>query len=257
MVYKNNQNNDNKKGRGVLIAAIAFFACLACFAAYMAFKPYIESDKRQQDFDRLADNTQQQEEALTNRDGILLKYRDSYRLNSDMAGWIKIDNTKIDYPVMYTPDDANYYLRRDFNKEYSVYGVPYIGLDCTPTSDSVIIHGHSSRSGIMFGELPLYKEQSFFRDNQIINFDTLHTQRQYRIFAAARFSVDEEDYLPYYYGGEMTTAEYSQMVNWLVEKSLYDTGNVPENYEQILILSTCDDYEETPDRFIVAAYRIK
>ena len=49
-----------------------------------------------------------------------------HKKNSDIAGWIKIDDTRVDYPVMWTPDDPEFYLRRNFQKEESVAGTPFL-----------------------------------------------------------------------------------------------------------------------------------
>ena len=51
--------------------------------------------------------------------------------NSDFIGWISIDGTNLDFPVMYAPDNKDFYLRHDFNKAYSVYGVPYLDEQTT------------------------------------------------------------------------------------------------------------------------------
>ena len=72
------------------------------------------------------------EEELAAREAELAmeKYRALFDQNSDFVGWISIDGTNINYPVMWTPNNPNYYLKHSFEKEYSDYGVPYIDEDC-------------------------------------------------------------------------------------------------------------------------------
>ena len=71
--------------------------------------------------------------------------------NPDCIGWLTIDGTRIDYPVMYRPGDKNYYLHRDFNGEYSANGCLFLAEECVPgNSDNLIIYGHHMNSGKMF-----------------------------------------------------------------------------------------------------------
>ena len=67
--------------------------------------------------------------------------------NPDFAGWLRIPDTKIDYPVMHTPDDMQYYIRRDFYGESSVSGTPFIGDFCSTDSGSMIIYAHNMKNG--------------------------------------------------------------------------------------------------------------
>ena len=83
--------------------------------------------------------------------------------NPDCIGWIKIEGTAIDYPVMYHPEEANYYLRRNFEKEYDVSGTPYLAEICDPEkSDNLIIYGHHMNSGTMFADLDKYKSEKYY-----------------------------------------------------------------------------------------------
>ena len=66
--------------------------------------------------------------------------------NPDFAGWLRIPDTKIDYPVMHTPDDMQYYIRRDFYGESSVSGTPFIGDFCSTDSGSMIIYAHNMKT---------------------------------------------------------------------------------------------------------------
>ena len=80
-----------------------------------------------------------------------------------MVGWIAIDGTSINYPVMQSRNNPNFYLKHSFEKEYSDLGVPYIQEDCDiPTSDNLVIYGHHIKGGRMFGALENYKSKSFY-----------------------------------------------------------------------------------------------
>lgn len=80
-----------------------------------------------------------------------------------MVGWIKIDGTAIDYPVMYTPNDGDFYLTHGFNKQKARNGVPFIDQRCTvePPGTNIIIYGHHMKNGTMFADLAQYKDKNF------------------------------------------------------------------------------------------------
>ena len=84
--------------------------------------------------------------------------RNLYLENSDMVGWIQIEGTCIDYPVMQTPTDPTYYLKHDFEKNYTDYGCPFMQADCDAIapSDNLIIYGHNMKDGSMFADLAKY-----------------------------------------------------------------------------------------------------
>lgn len=99
-------------------------------------------------------------------------------------GWIAIDGTKLNYPVMQTKNNPNFYLKRNFEKEYSDLGVPYIQENCDIlNSDNLIIYGHHIKGGKMFGALESYKSKSFYEKHKTIQFDTLTEQAEYEIVA--------------------------------------------------------------------------
>ena len=94
--------------------------------------------------------------------------------NPDCIGWLSIDGTRIDYPVMYRPGDKNYYLHRDFNGEYSANGCLFLAEECVPgDSDNLIIYGHHMNSGKMFADLEKYKDEGFYEEHPIILFRTI------------------------------------------------------------------------------------
>ena len=105
---------------------------------------------------------------------ILPQYRELYKQDTDIVGWIKIGGTEIDYPVMYTADD--FYLSHGFNKEASKSGVPFIDKRCSvePFGTNTIIYGHHMKNGTMFGKLFHYQQLNFIVEHPVIQFDTLY-----------------------------------------------------------------------------------
>ena len=86
-------------------------------------------------------------------------YRDSFLANKDMAAWLQIPGTTVDYPVMWTPEDENYYLYRAFDGSENKNGSLILDTDSCldPLTTNLIIHGHNMRSGAMFGNLLKYE----------------------------------------------------------------------------------------------------
>ena len=190
---------------------------------------------------------------------VLPKYKDVYKLNHDMAGWIYISNTKINYPVMLTTSEPDYYLHRDFYGDYSKSGTPFIGGGCDAESDCFIIYGHNMKNDEMFGMLDCYEDKGFCDENSVICFDTIYEERQYKIFAVFKTQIGADSALGfdyYNYAGDMTQEDFDDFIECINSLKLYDTGIRAEYGEQIMLLSTCS-YHTKNGRLVVAAKRIR
>lgn len=179
--------------------------------------------------------------------------------NNDVAGWLKIEDTKINLPVMYTPDDPEYYLRRDFEKNYALSGSLFIGKDCQPDSPHVIIYGHHMKDGSMFGDLDEYAQESYAKEHPIIHYDTLTDKGQYQVMGAfySQIYTDQDTGVFRYYNYTALTdpAAFTEYVTQVKAASLYDTGVTAAPGDQIITLSTCS-YHTEDGRFVVVAKRI-
>ncbi len=189
----------------------------------------------------------------------LRQYEELYEMNRDFAGWLSIPKTNIDYPVMLTPDDPEYYLHRAFDKTSSQSGTLFIGKNGDVNSDCFIIYGHNMKNDTMFGTLDSYADKDFWRENHTFSFNTLYEYREYEVFAAVKTRVlytDEEGVRYYNYAGKLSETDYKELKDWLIANSVYDTGEYPAYPDQLLILSTCSYHTEN-GRFLVAARRVK
>ena len=179
--------------------------------------------------------------------------------NPDFAGWLKIDGTQIDYPVMYAPKDADFYLHHDFDKNESSSGVPYIGKDCGPESDNIILYAHNMKNGTMFAGLLKYADEGYFRNHPVVSFDTPEGDGIYDIIAVFREQVhyrDETNVFRYYnYCGKLTEAQFREYMDQIKAHSLYDTGKTAQYGQQLLTLSTCSYHTENGRFVVVAAKR--
>ncbi len=186
---------------------------------------------------------------------MLEKYRELYGQNSDLAGWLAIEGTAIDYPVMQC-DDNEYYLHHDFYGQDSKYGCLYVkDMADFAAGTNFIIYGHNMKDGSMFGDLDLYQKESFYREHPAISFDTLYEERVYDIVAVFRSQVykEEEDVFKYYQFYQADTPEeFEYFYTNIKELSLYDTGVTAEYGDRFLTLSTCA-YHVEDGRFVVVA----
>ena len=177
--------------------------------------------------------------------------------NSDFFGWLRIDGTKINYPVMQS-EEPDFYLHHDFFKNESVSGTPYIGKSCTAESDNIIIYAHNMKNGTMFTDLLRYADESFYQKHPTICFDTVQESAEYSIVAAFREKVhtqDETDVFRYYnYVGALSESEYGDYIERIKAASIYDTGCTAVYGQKLITLSTCA-YHTQNGRFVVVAVK--
>lgn len=178
--------------------------------------------------------------------------------NPDFAAWLAIPGMRVDYPVMLTPEDPQFYIHRDFNGETSASGCLFMGEGCTADSESIIVYGHNMKNGSMFGSLENYADGKFGREHPYIVFSVPSEDRIYEVFAAfkTRLYGDGETVFHYYrYGGDLTEERFEELMEGAEGLSLYGTGVSPEYGDRILMLSTCS-YQAEDGRFVVAAREI-
>ena len=144
----------------IYIALICAFSILLAVSSGFLIKHYIDSEKQSELYDNLietVEKTDTEEDTMTySQDkSFLSNYQDLYLQNNDMVGWIKVEDTKINYPIMQSKDNPNFYLKHGFDKSYTDYGCPYVQESCDMElpSDNIIIYGHHMNDGSMFAGL--------------------------------------------------------------------------------------------------------
>lgn len=188
-------------------------------------------------------------------------YAESFLANEDMAGWLVVPGTVIDYPIMWTPGDENYYLYRDFNKKDNDNGCLILDTDSSlnPLTTNLIIHGHNMKSGAMFGNLTDYESKEYYQEHKQIILYTEECQRNYEVIAVFRSQVykKSDDVFKFYKFFEATTEEeFNDFYENIMELSLYDTGVSAEFGDNFITLSTCV-YHVTNGRFVVVAKEVE
>ena len=190
--------------------------------------------------------------------GMLPGYNEIYEMNNHVVGWIKMEGTKMDYPVMQTPDEPNFYLYRDFDKNNSARGSVYVRevCDVDEPSDNVTIYGHNMADGSMFACLGAYVNKKAWENNSLIFFDTLNEYHTYKIFAVFKTSANLGQGFSYHtFVDAADEEEFDEFVSTCKKLSFYDTGITPVYGDKLICLSTCE-YTLDNGRLVVAAVRI-
>ena len=163
--------------------AILFFGVVFAISLFMLARILVQGRQEQAAFDRLSAALEQPESA-DGQNPEQSPYEALKAQNPDFFGWISIEGTNIDYPVMFTPDDPEYYLRRAFDGSSSQSGVPFLAADCFEGGGNWLIYGHNMKNGSMFADLMSYAQEDFWQEHPLIRFDTLEQQGSYEVLAA-------------------------------------------------------------------------
>lgn len=271
-----------KKSNIIYILILLLLIGVFCFSAWQVGSYFLESRKQQDAFDNLAALVESAKNAATDASQssqattggaqetvpgetegntgptILPEYAALYAMNQDLVGWISIADTKINYPVMQTPDSPDFYLHRNFSKEPSSQGCIYVRESCdvNAPSDNVTIYGHHMKDGSMFAGLMKYEKKSYWEEHDIIVFDTLTEHHTYRIFAVFKTTASVGEGFAYHqFENAESKGTFDAFISKCKKLSLYDTGITPEYGDKIICLSTCE-YTQTNGRFVIAAVRV-
>ena len=262
------KKRERRRKLAIFLCSAGAFLCFGYFGIY-----YYSAGRTQTNYENLAQlkenvgartgtlfhqihYTEEEEVELE----VLEEYQTLYNKNKKLIGWLKIDDTIIDYPVMQTSNNE-YYLDHNFNQEKDNNGSIFMDADCVayPRSQNLILYGHHMKSGKMFGDLEKYASESYYKKHSIIHFDTIYEKGVYQIMYVFRTRVLKENEIAFKYyqfidagSGE----EFNSYMNEMAQMSLYDTGVTAQYGDELLTLSTCD-HSQTDGRFVVVAKRIQ
>lgn len=277
-----------KKKRKKLVRKITYFALLAVFIGVFIFSAVyivnymVDSHQNSSSYNDLANrvnalknnnNSGSSDSTLPSNQGsmsnggeegnadeskILEEYRELYALNNDLVGWITVPDTKIDYPVMQSPNKTDYYLNHNFYGKYSSFGCIYARESCdvfTPC-DNIVLYGHHMKDGSMFAGLDNYKKKSFWEEHQYFTFDTLYEHHTYQVIAVFKTSANKGKGFSYHlFNTANSEEEFNEFIKTVHSLQMYKTGVTAEYGDMLLTLSTCE-YTLDNGRFVVVAKRV-
>ena len=202
---------------------------------------------------------------------ILPEYRELYDYNNAVIGYIYIDGTTIDAPVLQTLEDYEYYLHRDIDGVESEPGCIILDADSEigigtakegylegyePTTIQMV-HGHNMRNGTMFGSLLKYADASYAESHSVIEYDSLYEKRSYEVIGAFYSQIypeDSDEFKYYTYNQLDSKEEYDHWIENIEDLALY-IRDVPYEYgDEYILLSTCA-YQTEDGRFAVFGVR--
>lgn len=280
-------------------ALICIFAAVFVLSGIYLGGYFLETSSTEEDYDALASIYQQGVSTSTpatsrpadtvgsgpvetQPPAILPELQPIYELNNDLIGYINFpySGLNLQYPVMQTPENEDFYLSHDFYGNESIVGCPYVPLSCDvfAPSDNIVIYGHNLKTGGMFNKLTYYRNKSYWENHQTFTFDTLYERHTYRIFAvfktAAKQFTDDGKAWGYPYHRMNNFANEYEFNKFIADVkgaafngggykgwTFYDTGITPQYGDKLLCLSTCEYTMKDPDgtvngRWVVMAVRV-
>lgn len=249
----------------IYIALICAFSILLAVSSGFLIKHYIDSEKQAEMYDNLIEtvekiDTEKDTMTYSQDKSFLPDYQALYLQNNDMVGWIKIEDTKINYPVLQSKDNPNFYLKHGFDKAYTDYGCPYVQENCDVDipSDNLIIYGHNMKDSSMLSGLMKYTDKSFWESHKTIRFDTLTEKCNYEVIAVFKtvvYTDSPESFKYYQFVNADTADEFNAYITKCKELALYDTGVTAEYGDKLITLSTCE-YSRNNGRIVVVAKKM-
>ena len=246
-------------GNNIILPLIILLVFILCASSYYLISNLLKDKKENDEFKDLEqiiiqnqndenENLKEEKSDTTNYTNLDLN---SLKIeNKDLIGWIKIDNSNINYPVM---QNGNYYLRRNFYKNYSKLGTPYLADYCNiKTSDILTIFGHHINQGYMFADLLKYQNYDYYKSHKYIKFYTIDDYQTieniYEVCFA--FKVKAQDYSYYSYTRFYDENDLKEFVDNCQRLSFYNTDTKFDYGNQFITLSTCE-YSQNNGRMIV------
>ena len=173
-------------------------------------------------------------------------------VSNDIIGWIKIPNTRIDYPVVKGKDN-DYYLNHDINGNENRHGAIFMDYRSNPSEDkNIIIYGHHMKDGTMFKDLVSFKDKNFFNANSFIYLDIENKKSKYEIFSVYITGPDSSN-IPITFN---SIDDYHDFFSDARDRSLFSSEVEFSEEGRILTLYTCT-YEYEDARLIVHAQSVE
>ena len=171
-----------------------------------------------------------------------------YLRNPDIAGWVKIPDTKLDYAVMQAEDNDKYH-RTDIDLKPNDWGIPYVDfrVDQSKPSFNTVIYGHNMGDGTMFGYLQAYKKLSYYQQHPLISYNSVYRKDMYKIFAVVVCKADDPDFDYHNFIDSDDDAAKNEYIEKIMERSIIKTTVDVKATDRLLTLSTCDYTFRDPD----------
>ena len=191
------------------------------------------------------------------------KFNELSKINPDIKGWIKIDGTVINYPVLEPPTtNPTFYLYKNYKKDDDRSGSIFVNSDiCGLTEDiqNIVLHGHSMKNGTMFASLIHFSDIETYKRSPIVTFDTQFERAKWKIFAVIKTNSDPtqgELFYDYFNPNFSSSYNFKKLIYDIKIRSLLNIPVDVDENDKILTMSTCS-YEMKGFRTIVFARKVR
>ena len=260
-------SKEKHRQKSTKMVLITIFAIILIGSAGYLIYHFYQQWSQKEDTDNIASDIENAIETAKDENGeeaaekvMLEKLADLKKENNDIVGWIKIEDTNINYPVVQT-DNNDYYINHNFKKKYNELGSIFLDKDCSiekPTAN-FLIYGHRSEGKQMFETLTKYKKESFYKEHKTFEFSTLNEVGTYQVIAVFQSQVyykNQDVFKYYFFKDAKNKTEFDNYINNIKKLSMYKIEDTATYGEQLITLSTCD-YHVEDGRFAVVAKKVK
>ncbi|MDQ5983039.1 MAG: hypothetical protein RUMPE_00037 [Eubacteriales bacterium SKADARSKE-1] len=243
------KKHTNSKKKKVLYNILFFIALIAfIISAYMLIKILILDPNANKDLNKEIQDVHYSEPS---------PFEKLLTINSDIKGWIKIDNTPIDYPVLY----SDYYLRRDYNKQYTKYGSIFIDNTCKLENNpqNILLHGHHMQDGSMFAKICDFTDLNFYKTTPVFTFDTIYESGIWKIISIYRTNTNSAQGEIFNYLQSEFESDHSDFLEYVYQVKIRSNIDTPVDIakdDKLVTLSTCS-YELPDFRTVLVARKAR
>lgn len=255
------EKHSKKTNRLTKIIFIFFIIIFVCGIGYLTYYLY-DRNKNNKDNEEILNDIEIDESKITEtKTERMLQLEELQKENEEIIGWLEIEGTNINYPVLQASDN-DYYLTHNYKKEKASTGSIFLDkdFDLINGSSNYLIYGHRNKSGLMFEDLIKYAEEDFYKEHTKIRFTTNKDDSIYEIlsvfYSRVYYKSEQNVFRYYYFVNANNEQEYNEFVNNAKKVSLYDTGVTAKYGDQLLTLSTCE-YSQEDGRFAVVCKKIE
>lgn len=253
---KHSKKNNHVFSKIIRKLLIIIFIASISYLGYYIYDTH-KNKKDNMEISNIDIDTTQVTEEKTER---MLQIEELKKENNEIIGWLEIEGTSINYPVLQAADN-DFYLNHNYKKESSALGSIFLDKDFNleEGSSNYLIYGHRSKNGLMFEDLIKYAKEDFYKEHKTMKFTTVKEDATYEIlsvfYSRVYYKSEKNVFRYYYFVNANNEDEYNDFVNNAKKASIYDTGVTAEYGEQLLTLSTCE-YSQQDGRFVIVAKKI-
>ena len=242
----------------IVIILINLFSILLIILSSIYITKFFLLKKEASEESNLLNKIEIESEEISNTETErMLKVKSLQEQNSDIVGWLEIEGTKINYPVLQASDNK-YYLNHNYKRKKSELGSIFLdyNYDFNIPSTNLLIYGHNTQNGEMFQNLLKYAKKDFYKKHPIIRFTTADEDAEYEIISVFKSKVyyqsDKNVFKYYFFINANNETEYNDYISNIKKLSLYKIDATAKYNDQLITLSTCS-YHTKDGRFVVVA----